>query len=74
MFHMHTCKACVKWIEKLTRQDSKVYDMLFERVLTCWFFLFLVLFSCFFFFLSWLSWLCVGEMSLRQVCVSLVVF
>jgi hypothetical protein len=30
-------------------------------------------FGCFFsvfFFLSWLSWLCVGEMSLRQVCVS----
>jgi len=38
----------VKWIEKLTRQDSKVYDMLFERVLTCWFF-FLGAFFLFFF-------------------------
>jgi len=60
VFHMHTCKACVKWIEKLTEQEMLSRERACRRVV----------FFFSFFCLSWVWWLCVGGMSLRQVFVS----
>jgi hypothetical protein len=38
VFHMHTCKACVKWIEKLTEQEMLLRERACRRVV--FFFLF----------------------------------
>jgi hypothetical protein len=62
VFHMHTCKACVKWIEKLTEQEMLLRERECRRVV----------FFFSFFCLSWVWWLCVGGMSLRQVFVVFV--
>ncbi len=38
MFHMHTCKACVKWIEKLTEQEMLLRERECRRVVFFFYF------------------------------------